>query len=350
MLWHEHFRRGVKVAALSVLHLSGVLHLLRRHRARDCAVILMYHRVSPRDAGVPDYSPTGMTVTPEEFLMQMRFLQRNYRIVPLQEIVHLLKAGERIPSGTCAITFDDGWHDVYEYAFPVLKTLEIPSTMFLTTAYVEGIGWNTEERMRYLLARIHKMRTRAEKSLASRALVARLESVDLGGVLRVSRARMPGFVLTAVRALREKGSEGRLEALRVLEDVAGLLDPDEVRPFLNWEEIREMAEAGMQFGNHTVSHAALPDLPDNEILHQVRCARDVIRLRTGIDAVDFAYPFGKFDSRVEALISDCGPASACTTIIGPVRAGARVHALNRINICSEVASNQPLFAGRLLYI
>jgi peptidoglycan/xylan/chitin deacetylase (PgdA/CDA1 family) len=350
MLWHEHVRRGVKVAALTVLHCSGALHLLRRFRTRDCAVILMYHRVSPRDAGVPDYSPTGMTVTPEEFLMQMRFLRRHYRIVPLREIVQLLGRGVQIPSGTCAVTFDDGWRDVYEYAFPVLKTLDIPTTMFLTTAYVEGSGWNPEERVRYLLARIHRMRTHAEKSPASRALFARLESIGLDGILRVSRSRMPGFVLRAVRALRATGGEHRSEALRILEDVAAQLDPDEPRPFLNWEEVREMAQAGMQLGNHTLSHPVLPDLPDDEILHQIRCAREVIRLRTGVDAADFAYPFGKFEPRVEALVSRSGSVSACTTHIGPVRAGARIHALNRVNICSEVSSNVPMFAARLIYI
>jgi peptidoglycan/xylan/chitin deacetylase (PgdA/CDA1 family) len=350
MLWHEHVRRGVKIAALAGLHYSGVLSLVRRIRTRDSAVILMYHRVSPRDAGLPDYSPTGMTVTPEEFRMQMRFLRKRYRIVPLRDIVELVRRGTRIPSGTCAVTFDDGWRDVYEYAFPILKSLGIPSTMYLTTAYVEGSGWSPEERVRYLLARVHRRRANAEGNRESRASVARLESLGLDGILRVSRSRMPALVLKTVRELRAAKPQRLIEALRILEEVAASLDPDESRPFLNWEEVREMAEAGMHIGNHTLTHPTLPDLPDDEIVRQVRSAREVIRLRTGLDAVDFAYPFGKFEPRVEALVSDCGPASACTTRIGPVRAGARVYALNRVNICSEVASNEPLFAGRLIYL
>jgi peptidoglycan/xylan/chitin deacetylase (PgdA/CDA1 family) len=111
-----------------------------------------------------------------------------------------------------------------------------------------------------------------------------------------------------------------------------------------------MAGAGMEFGNHTISHPVLPDLTDDEVLHEVRSAREIIRSRTGLDASDFAYPFGKSEPRVEALVSRSGSVSACTTRIGPVRAGARVHALNRVNICSEVASNVPLFAGRLIYM
>jgi peptidoglycan/xylan/chitin deacetylase (PgdA/CDA1 family) len=106
----------------------------------------------------------------------------------------------------------------------------------------------------------------------------------------------------------------------------------------------------MRFGNHTLSHPIMPNLADEEIVREVRSAREIIRARTGLDAAHFAYPFGKFESRVEELVRGCDTASACTTRIGPVRAGARVHALNRVNICSEVASNAPLFAGRLNYI
>jgi peptidoglycan/xylan/chitin deacetylase (PgdA/CDA1 family) len=350
MLWHEHVRRGLKIAALAGLHYSGALSLLRRMRTRDCAVILMYHRVSPRDVGVPDYSPTGMTVTPREFDMQMRFLKERYRIVPLREIVDLVRRRARIPTGTCAITFDDGWRDVYEYAFPVLKALDIPSTMFLTTAYIEGSGWNSEERARYLLSRIHRGRRQAADTRGRCENVEKLASVGMDEILRVSHSRMPGFVLKAVRELRTAGSERRIEVLRILEEVAASLDPDESRPFMNWEEVREVAEAGMQIGNHTLSHPVLPNLPDDEILDQILSAREVIRLRTGIEATDFAYPFGRCEPRVEELVRASGTASACTTLIGPVRADARVHALNRVNICSEVAANKPLFAGRLLYI
>ena len=139
-------RPAAKHALLAAAHHVGVLGMLRRRRARQQAVILLYHRVAPPGEGPPDYSTAGMVVTPEEFDRQMRFVARAYHVVPLGQIVAAVRRRTAFEPGLCAVTFDDGWRDVYEFALPILKRHGIPATLFVATGPVDGTAWDWPER------------------------------------------------------------------------------------------------------------------------------------------------------------------------------------------------------------
>ncbi len=107
--------------------------------------ILMYHRVDI------DGGDSGLVVTPETFERQMEFLKiHNYKVVPLADLVRDLKAGLHIPQQTIAITFDDGSADNFKNAFPVLRKLDFPATIFMITGNIGRDGWLTEEDLRIL--------------------------------------------------------------------------------------------------------------------------------------------------------------------------------------------------------
>lgn len=93
---------------------------------RDRAVILMYHSVS---SGVDYFA----NVEPKDFGRQMKHLaDTNRPIVSLAELIRRLKTGEPL-GGAIAITFDDGYRDNYETAFPILRRYGFPATIFVTT-------------------------------------------------------------------------------------------------------------------------------------------------------------------------------------------------------------------------
>ena len=83
--------------------------------------VLAYHKVSP------DPHPFFEPDHPKAFEQHMRFLSRCYRVMPLVELVERNRRGD-IPHRAVAITFDDGYRDNYEYAFPILKKYGIPAT------------------------------------------------------------------------------------------------------------------------------------------------------------------------------------------------------------------------------
>jgi len=95
--------------------------------------ILAYHRIGPR--------PSAMTMTAAAFERQMHYLRDNgYRVIPLSALAEFLDGGRQLPAQSVAITFDDGHRSVYETAFPLLRELDFPATLFVYTDYVGNGG------------------------------------------------------------------------------------------------------------------------------------------------------------------------------------------------------------------
>ncbi len=96
--------------------------------------ILMYHSINP----VSNEEYKALIVAPENFKRQMEFLSRNrYNVISLDELAGILNSKKRIPGKTVCITFDDGYADNYEYAYPVLKKLNIPAEIFVMTDSID---------------------------------------------------------------------------------------------------------------------------------------------------------------------------------------------------------------------
>lgn len=105
--------------------------------------ILAYHRVFPEKRG-------SLAVTPEIFEEQLTaFLKKGYTARTLKEVYELyLKADKKLPRKTLVLTFDDGYRDNYDYAFPVLKKLKVPATIFLAMNYIgknKHFHWDLED-------------------------------------------------------------------------------------------------------------------------------------------------------------------------------------------------------------
>ena len=108
--------------------------------------ILMYHSI--------DYTSDRkdrMTISPEVFAKQMRYLHDNkYNVISLEKAVSYIRDRKRPPAKTVAITFDDGYENNYKYVYPVLKRYNIPATIFIITDFVgtEGfLNWNEIKEM-----------------------------------------------------------------------------------------------------------------------------------------------------------------------------------------------------------
>jgi|HubBroStandDraft_6_1064221.scaffolds.fasta_scaffold229185_2 peptidoglycan/xylan/chitin deacetylase (PgdA/CDA1 family) len=107
--------------------------------------ILMYHSVSggsedngsedKREAAAHPYYRTS--TSPQRFAEQINYLHGNgYRTVSLAEAVSELRGQSPVADKQVVITFDDGYHDFYHHAFPVLSQCGFSATVFLPTAYI----------------------------------------------------------------------------------------------------------------------------------------------------------------------------------------------------------------------
>jgi O-antigen/teichoic acid export membrane protein/peptidoglycan/xylan/chitin deacetylase (PgdA/CDA1 family) len=96
----------------------------------------MYHRVAKQSSGVK--VPTW-NVTPNKFEEQLSGLVASgFRAIALRDLLESAGRGEDIPNRTFVVTFDDGYENVYLEAWPLLRRLQIPATIFLATSYLDS--------------------------------------------------------------------------------------------------------------------------------------------------------------------------------------------------------------------
>jgi peptidoglycan/xylan/chitin deacetylase (PgdA/CDA1 family) len=129
-------RAAERLARRMVVSSGCGLNWMLGSRAAGRFGILMYHRVAHRVDGV---EPPTWNVTPGQFRRQLAgLLERGFRAWPLSRLIAAHRAGRDVPPRTFAVTFDDGQESVYRHAWPVLKELGVPATLFLPTAWLDG--------------------------------------------------------------------------------------------------------------------------------------------------------------------------------------------------------------------
>lgn len=119
------FKRIRLIAIIGLIAASLALVIFAK--SRYTVPVAMYHSVTP------DADPgSRLQVSVKSFQRQMDFLKtHHYNVVPLEDIARLIRDKLKVPPKTIAITFDDGSIDNYVYAYPILKKLGFPATIFV---------------------------------------------------------------------------------------------------------------------------------------------------------------------------------------------------------------------------
>lgn len=317
-------RYALKSGFAALVYRAGLLRLRSRLQNREGFRVLMYHHVLP----VPD--PFLPHVTVGLFHRQVDFLRNEMNVLPLEELAATLSGGGEIPPRSVALTFDDEYDDIHRHAFPLLKAHGLPATVFIATGFVDTdrVPWTDE--LGFLFGKTEKKEIEFDGRLS-------LE----GGENRLRALRR---VKAALKAIAEADRRARFEDLRKQLAVAA---PNPVR-VLGRREIREMAEAGISFGAHTVNHPILTRIPAEEAQREIADSKRMIEKISGRRAAGFCYPNGEegdFSPEIEQMVRAAGFAYACSTIEGVNRPGGDVYALRRLWTSGE---SLPLFAARIL--
>lgn len=275
-------RRGRGLAC----ELSGMNALARRRLDGTRGFILTYHRVIPPERVVRDAVEDGMYVTPASFELQLKILQDYFHVMPLPEMVDRIIDGRRLPRGACSITFDDGWRDNHEYAFPALSRVGLPATVFVVTERVgtDGAFWPDDVCRRLAVL------SGQDRATLARSLGAKPDSANADGLL------------AHLKALDEADRRALLERLRA----ATPAPARSVRELMNWEELAELRDDGFEIESHGASHAILTGLERTSAEVELRTSISRLRERGfGRNAL-FAYPSGRHDARLHGLVAEAG--------------------------------------------
>lgn len=102
--------------------------------------------------------------------------------------------------------------------------------------------------------------------------------------------------------------------------------------WLNWAQVTEMANAGMQIESHTMTHADLPAKSPEEVVYELKQSKALIEERLGRRANFIAYPAGHVNQTVIEATKQAGYLAAFTTRPGPWRTGDDLFTLKRVRV------------------
>lgn len=284
------------------LHHSGLLSPLTRAvgyaRRAPMFPILTYHRVN--DDGDPFFGALPTAV----FERRMRHVARNYRVLPLEDLVERLQRGG-LPRNSVAITFDDGYRDNLTHAAPILSRLGLPATIFLATGFIGTAEVPWFDRLAHGLKKsaMDAVRTPWGDELALSGVPARLRAMK----------RIVGHFKLVPDEERHRGLEELLTALGVTDQriFKNLM--------LSWDDVHALRGLGFTIGAHTVNHPILSRVTPQRAWTEIVGSRTMIESACGTAPRAFAYPNGGADDYTETvkrLVREAGFTCAVTTRFG----------------------------------
>ena len=300
--WVFMAKFGKKELALKVLYGSGVAGLIHKLRSRvlDEIIILAYHRVMDIDESRYPFDAELVSCSLQDFEWQMEYVAKCYDPVSFSDYVDFLDRGKPLPGRPLIVSFDDGFDDNFHHAYPILKRLDIPATVFLSTAYI-----GTRRPFWYdWLVYICK--------------TSKLQAPDLRAALQEAGCRKlagdnaEAVAHSALVYMKEIPDRERVGLVEAIERRLGMAPAEEGYPecrALDWGQVREMAANGIEFGSHSVSHPILTRLDDEALDAELRGSKRKIEQETGRPCQVVAYPVGvgtAFDARVKEFSRRAG--------------------------------------------
>ncbi len=312
------------------LYIPNIQTRWRYHRSKKkLTTILLYHRVIPRDQLLEISSLDGMVVYEDIFEQQMQYLSQHYYVMKMEEWLHKIKTNEPLPYKTVLITFDDGWQDNYQYAYPVLKKYSVPATIFLTTQYVGHNQLLWHEKIVFLVRKtLDKPLREVEEFLRKR------DAEDLLLYLYPLfkdkyNEKMFSQLIEEFKLMLE---EFRELFVSLLWEYLGYPKwPLEYNAFLNWKEIANMDPHLIEFGSHGITHRLMTDMGTVEGLKEVVESKKTIEQKIQKSVVCLAYPNGNYNAQTITWLQQAGYECGLT-VRHSLNINPNLFALKRINI------------------
>lgn len=281
--------------------------------------VLAYHRIDTQESRPADYSGL-ISATPEQFRVQMEFLAKNYSVVSLEQTLASQVGQATLPADAVLLTFDDATVDFAEQAWPILKSLNLPATLFVPTAYPDEptrhFWWNRLYRAVCHSRDGTRMPTPNGQRTAVSSMRRRMK------LYRAWRSQLKSLPHAEFR-----------QQLQEIVDAGGVPDPHD-NGVLSWASLRNLHSEGVTLAPHTHTHPMLNQLPRQQIREELVTSQQRLGQELGSSVPPaLAFPAGGFNHEVTSEMSELGFRLGFTTQRGlnSIRLDSPLQ-LKRINI------------------
>lgn len=259
----------------------------------ELGVVLMLHRVVDSRSRIAANRDLEITA---DFLEKtiLEYRQKGYIFVNLDEVADIIEKGNTKHRFVC-FTFDDGYRDNYEIAYPIFKKYNIPFTIYVTTDFYEQkalLWW-------YVL---EDLCVTDEEFLAYREKIFNLKTDQIESAFK---EWFPGRNYSFADMVNKMS--------------------------LTVAQIRELSDSGLCcIGSHTVTHPRLDKLTPEEQKYEISTSKHKLETVVGKQVEHFAFPYGYYNAATVPIVAECGYKTAARAYGGIVRKGEELLKINRV--------------------
>jgi peptidoglycan/xylan/chitin deacetylase (PgdA/CDA1 family) len=264
---------------------TGALGALLRVRQRAPGVapmlpIVTYHHITDDDPAYP-FDRTIADATPAQFRRHMELVARYCTPISIAELVAAID-GAPLPKNPVMVTFDDGYRSCHDVALPILRTVGVRATFFVSTSYI------TERRL-YWWERISLVIANARRNRVTISYPAHheLDRRDAGLRDRLVQLVRTAPALDVERFLDELGAAFGVDWDRSVE--AGYSD----QLIMSWDQVRALVAGDMDVESHGNRHRVLQTLDKPALDDELAGSRKELEAQIHRRVHAIAYPVGR---------------------------------------------------------
>ena len=265
-------KQYIKQSLLYLLRSLGVFERIRiQNRSR--LIVLCYHSIVSDDS--PVNSRTNIAVSAGMFEKQLQLIQSRWNPVSLKEIEAACLEKKPLPDYSVFVTFDDGFRNNFTLAAPTLKKHAVPAVVFVTSGLI-----GTNEML-------------WPQEVYERVLGRKDGPLLLPQNLSKEFPHSPRAIVQACKRLSQENRQSYILQLRGKTelDISSTWQ-NELYEFMNWDEVRQLKNFGIDVGAHTVSHPILTSLQPADLEWQLHECKIKIEQELGMECFSVAYPNG----------------------------------------------------------
>ncbi|HSG27104.1 MAG TPA: polysaccharide deacetylase family protein [Candidatus Krumholzibacterium sp.] len=336
-------KRHALGSVLSLVPFEVNRNLRRLHRGRFLTVVT-YHRVLDR-SGDFLFDEDLISASTAQFRSHLDFMTRHFDVMEFRTLRKYMDRHGTVPPRGLIITFDDGYIDNYEVAWPILKEYGVPATMFATAGFIGEKRMFWWDKIAYMIKTGRRDRIEAGPPAPV--------SIDISSF--PDRQAAARHVIKTVKHYREEDKEELIRTISRQLDVE--IDEDSHRNTMTWEMLRELGDNGIEIGGHSVNHPIFSNIDEERLAGEVRGAKRMIEEKTGREVITFGSPGrgilteeerAAFDRRLMAIIRDSGYSFSTMYKWGlAYENGFDPYKVPRLNIESHDSAR--MFAAKMAY-
>ena len=299
-------KRAVKAVLSPAIEAAGVNDRALSGPLADTSrwTILTYHRIIEHDDADPYWS--GMSVRADRFRAQLEYIGSRFDVRPVHEAAALFYSGRAGPKPLLSISFDDGYLDNLELAAPILSSVGLPASFYITVGGLDApvpFWWDRVT---------HAVRTGTRREPIGSTELGLPGPEQRWSTAPLARGELIRALIAALWQLPEAEVEPAVARIR-----AALRGDDAPGPTLparmDRVDVRALHALGFEIGAHSVSHANLCLREDEALRRELADSRGVLESTLGVPVRGFAYPGGRLDTPVVECARALGFAYSLTT-------------------------------------